>query len=128
MTMALLITPATMGLLRNSSMCHLLLLRPHSLRSQVFPGQSAIEWVGCSDFQQHILWAIVVPLLPQLVCQPGQNFSVGHRAGQGPQGMYDFLHMMVDVGHSAVFFGEGNCWQDDIGLLSRFGEKNILHH
>src|SRR5260370_41521149 len=124
MTIALLMMPATMGLLRNSSMGYLLLLSPHSLRSQVFPGQSTIEWIGGSNFQQHILGASVVPLLPQLICQAGRNFPVGHRAGQRPQGVYDFLHMVIDVGHAAVFFGEGHGWQDNFGLLRRFGSEN----
>src|SRR5216683_7317857 len=128
MTIALLMMPATMGLLRNSSMGHLLLLSPHSLRSQVFPGQSTIECIGGSDFQKHILGASVVPLLPQLICQAGQNFPVGHRAGQRPQGVYDFLHMVIDVGHAAIFFGESDGWHDDIGLLSRLGQENILYH
>src|ERR1700730_10419067 len=103
MTMALLIMPATMGLLRNSSMCHLLLLRPHSLRSQVLPGQTTIKWVAGSDFQQHILRAIVVPFLSKQVCQAGQNFPVGLCAGQGSQGVYVSLHVVIDVSHAAIF-------------------------
>ena len=38
------------------------------------------------------------------------------------------LHLPVGIGDRAALFRKGGGGQDDIGIIGRFGDKNILHH
>src|SRR5579883_378622 len=127
MTMALLMTAATIGLVRKSSMGHLLFPCAHALLAQTLPGEARVERVGFRDLAQHVLRAAVVPLIAQMPCQFNEDVQVCLRAGQRAQGAANSLHVVVDVGHAAVFFGKGHGWQHHVGLLRRFGKCHILH-
>src|SRR6266567_3231501 len=99
MTMALLMTSATMGLLRNSSMCHLLLLCADTLHTQVFPGEASVEWVMGSDLLQDVTRAGVLPRLAETVCKLDEDFPVGFGPRQWAQGAPNSLYVLIDIGH-----------------------------
>src|SRR6266567_2377920 len=128
-TMALLITAAVIGLLRKSrNMRHLLLLCPYPLWAQAFPRQAGIEWIRAGNLQQYFLRAGIVPLVTQVLRQRDQDFPIGFRARQRAQGMKDGLHVVIDIGHAAIFFGKSDRGQHHVGLLCRLRKQNILHN
>src|SRR5579859_1675048 len=108
MTNALLMTDATIMLLRKSSTSHLLLLCAHSLIAQILPGEAGIEGIALGDLDQDVTWAGVGPALAQVVGQLDQDLPVGPGARQRTQRAADGLHMVIDIGHAAFFFGESH--------------------
>src|SRR5258708_943359 len=107
MTIAILIISARIGLLRRTSMSHLLLLRSNTLQAQIFPGQACIEGVAISDLQKDIARAGIGPLLSHVGSQTCQDFPVGLCSGKWTQCFANSLDVVVNVGHTAIFFGEG---------------------
>src|SRR5450759_4668762 len=74
-TIALLMTAATIALLRKSSTRHLLLLSAHALRSQLYPIQTCIEWILFGNFQQYLFRAGITPLCAHM---PGYLDTVSY--------------------------------------------------
>src|SRR5215470_14795004 len=122
--MAPLMILATTWLLRNSSMCHLLLVGAYALRAQSFPRQPGIEWVRVRNFKQHLLGAVVVPLLAQEICKSYKDFPICLRPEKWSQCLSNSLHMVIDVSHTTIFFCKGDCWQHHVGLLGCLGRHN----
>src|SRR6266567_3248516 len=127
MMMMLLMIAATIGLFKNSSMGHLLLLGAYALHAQILPQQIRVEGMVVGNLLEDVAWAAIVPAQTEGARELHENFPVGPGTGQRSQGTADCLHVMVNVGHAAIFFGERDCGQHHVGLLSRLGQQYILH-